>query len=60
MKVKRAKLCVVCEEIYEGNVCPACGNEEGIWLVNNLMTLPPGRVRKAPEPVAEKLRELRV
>lgn len=48
MKLKNSKLCVECEELYEGQSCPKCGDEQGICLSGTpLMSLAPGRVRRA-------------
>jgi len=35
MKLISAKLCVVCEEIYQNSeCCPACGCSQFLWLAN--------------------------
>jgi len=37
MKLKDAKLCVQCDEIYVGNEnCPSCGSLQFLWLHNLL------------------------
>lgn len=32
MKLKGAKLCIECDEIYDGQFCPQCGADQGGWL----------------------------
>jgi RNA polymerase subunit RPABC4/transcription elongation factor Spt4 len=39
MKLNKAKLCLDCEEIYEGQVCPKCGSFMYHWLVKWLGTI---------------------
>ena len=36
MKLKAARLCIECDEVFEGRECPACGSGESwpiiLWL----------------------------
>lgn len=40
MKLKEAKICIDCDEVFEGrNACPKCGREQVVFL--NAWLLPP-------------------
>lgn len=66
MKIGNAKLCPDCDEVYEGNQCPACTCEHGIVIADKLGTLSSEGGKLADlEPkirgvkyVTEKLREI--
>lgn len=46
MKVVDAKVCADCDEVFEGCVCPACGNEQNIPVQKALLPITGSRVRK--------------
>lgn len=32
MKLDQAKMCLDCEELFEGEQCPLCGRENYVWV----------------------------
>lgn len=43
MKVTGTRICVNCDEVFEGLVCPECAGEHGIWLSNIIKAMPKGK-----------------
>ena len=43
MKLADAKLCTECDELYEGQNCPKCGNQ-GWWLSAWIKPIAAGRL----------------
>ena len=39
MKLKEARICIDCDEVFEGWACPKCGSEQVVYL--NAWLLPP-------------------
>ena len=39
MKLKEARICIDCDEVFEGRCCPMCGSEQVVYL--NAWLLPP-------------------
>lgn len=39
MKIKNTKLCPECDEVFEGQACPSCSFEGGIYIADKLGVL---------------------
>lgn len=59
MQLRKARLCLDCEEVHDANVCPSCASETFTYLTRWIPAPERRRVpRPEPTPEAEMLRTL--
>ena len=52
MQLRSARLCLDCEEVHDGNVCPVCASETFAYMTR-WIPAPERRVRPRPETAPE-------
>lgn len=53
MKVIETRICADCDEVFEGNVCPVCADEHGLWLANIIKPMPGAAKKTLLEKIAD-------
>jgi hypothetical protein len=53
MKVNFTRICSNCDEVFTGNICPACASEHGLWLSKIIGTMPPAEKKTILERIAD-------